>query len=94
MMSKIYTGMFVKKNQELRHMTFVKLEDIPEEFLESKLSGQKNDRKLPDRLELVWDLDRDNFRVFNWESAVGQIREIEMTDDEKEKLFENKSLTE
>tara|TARA_Y100000310_G_scaffold345646_1_gene467674 strand:+ start:1878 stop:2162 length:285 start_codon:yes stop_codon:yes gene_type:complete len=94
MMSKIYTGMFVKKNQELRHMTFVKLEDIPEAFLESKLSGQKNDRKLSGKSELVWDLDRNNFRVFNWESAVGQIREIEMTDDDREKLFENKILTE
>ena len=36
MMSKIYTGMFRKKKNDLRHMTFVKLDDIPETFLETK----------------------------------------------------------
>ena len=36
-MSKIYAGMFRKKNNDLRHMTFVKLNDVPDTFLESKI---------------------------------------------------------
>jgi len=93
MMSKIYTGMFRKKNNDLRHMTFVKLDDVPPLFLESKMKGSDADRKMSNGMELVWDLDQDNFRVFNWESVVGQIREIEMSEDEKNKIFANKVLT-
>ena len=40
MMSKIYAGMFRKKNSEMRHMTFVKLDDVPETFLETKKAHQ------------------------------------------------------
>jgi hypothetical protein len=93
MMSKIYTGMFRKKNNDLRHMTFVKLDDVPPPFLESKMKGSDADRKMSNGMELVWDLDQSNFRVFNWESMVGKIREIEMTEDEKNKIFANKVLT-
>jgi len=92
MMSKIYAGMFRKKNDDLRHMTFVKLEDIPATFLETKIKDKSKDRTMPPGMELVWDLDQADFRVFNYSSQVGDLREMEMTDEEKDKLFANKRL--
>ena len=74
MMSKIYAGMFRKKNSEMRHMTFVKLDDVPETFLETKIKSDSKERAMPQGMELVWDL-----------------REVEMTTDEKKKLFETKA---
>ena len=94
MMSKIYAGMFRKKNNDLRHMTFVKLEDVPETFLETKIKDKSKDRSMPTGMELVWDLDQSDFRVFNYGSQVGRLKEMDMTDEEKNKLFANKSLTE
>jgi hypothetical protein len=94
MMSKIYAGMFRKKNNDLRHMTFVKLDDVPDTFLETKIKDTSKDRTMPTGMELVWDLDKADFRVFNYTAQVGDLREMDMTDDEKNKLFANKSLTE
>ena len=94
MMSKIYAGMFRKKNNDLRHMTFVKLGDVPDTFLETKIKDKSQDRTMPTGMELVWDLDKGDFRVFNYTAQVGDLREMEMTDEEKNKLFANKSLTE
>tara|TARA_Y100000310_G_scaffold336365_1_gene420672 strand:- start:43 stop:327 length:285 start_codon:yes stop_codon:yes gene_type:complete len=93
MMSKIYAGMFRKKNDDLRHMTFVKLEDVPNTFLETKIKDTSKDRTMPKGMELVWDLDKADFRVFNYTAQVGDLREIDMSDEEKNKLFGNKSLT-
>jgi len=87
MMSKIYTGMFKKKNDDFRHMTFVKLNDVPETFLSTKIKDSKKEKTMPKGMELVWDLDASDFRVFNYTSQVGQLREIDMTDDERERLF-------
>jgi len=87
MMSKIYAGMFKKKNDDLRHMTFVKLDDVPETFLSTKIKEGTKERTMPKGMELVWDLDAADFRVFNYSSQVGDLREIEMTDDERVKLF-------
>jgi len=92
MMSKIYSGMFRKKNDDLRHMTFVKLEDIPATFLETKIKNGTAERKMSTGMELVWDLDQADFRVFNFKSQVGMLKEMEMTDEEKDKLFANKRL--
>jgi len=93
MMSKIYAGMFRKKNNDLRHMTFVKLDDVPETFLETKIKKGTQERRMPTGMELVWDLDQADFRVFNYSSQVGDLKEMDMTDEEKDKLFANKSLT-
>lgn len=93
MMSKIYTGTFLKKNNDMRHMTFIKLNDIPETFLETKIKDKSKDRTMPKGMELVWDLDQADFRVFNYSSQVGSLKEMDMPDDEKDKLFANKSLT-
>ena len=93
MMSKIYAGMFRKKNSEMREMTFVKLDDIPETFLETKIKSDSKERTMPKGMELVWDVDQADFRVFNYASQVGELRETVMSDEEKDKLFANKGLT-
>jgi hypothetical protein len=93
MMSKIYAGMFRKKNSDMRHMTFVKLSDIPEDFLETKIKDGSKDRSMPEGMELVWDLDKADFRVFNYGAQVGALNEMDLSDEEKNKLFANKSLT-
>jgi len=86
-MSKIYAGMFRKKNDELRHMTFIKLNDVPDTFLKTKIKDTSKDRIMPKDMELVWDLDKADFRVFNYGAQVGALREIDMSTEEKDKLF-------
>ena len=62
---------FLKKNGESREMHFIKLDDLPEEFLKKQLKGSNKERKLAEGLELVWDLDNKGFRVFNWNTHTG-----------------------
>ena len=70
-----YVGTFEKKTGEERSMRFVKASDLPEEFLASKTSGGKK-RKLSEGNELVWDLDKKQFRVFNWNTVKGDVTQI------------------
>lgn len=84
---KLYTGTFMKKNGDERKMNFVRLPELPEQFLTSRISGDGVARTLAEGLELVWDVDSDAFRVFNWKTAVG-----ETTSVEKEETFLNFSL--
>ena len=46
-------------------MVFARLFDLPETFLENKVQGAGSEQQYPDGMELVWDLEADNFRVFN-----------------------------
>jgi len=64
-----YKGTFKKKNGESRQMTFARLEDLPEQFLETRIIGAGSEQKYPEGMELVWDLEADNFRIFNWKSV-------------------------
>jgi len=70
-----YVGTFEKKSGEERSMRFVKISDLPEDFMASKTKGNKQ-RKLSEGSELVWDLDKKEFRVFNWNTVKGEITEI------------------
>jgi len=71
---KIYIGHFVKKNGEVRKMQFVRLEDLPDSFLASKIKGSDKTKKvLKEGNELVWDIEKKEFRVFNWNSVVGNV---------------------
>jgi len=62
---------FLKKNGESREMHFIKLDDLPEEFLKKQLKGSNKERKLAEGLELVWDLENKDFRIFNWNTTTG-----------------------
>ena len=73
---RVYVGTFEKKNGEDRAMKFARLEDLPQKFLEEKTKGGDS-RKLTEGNELVWDLDEKGFRVFNWNTAKGDVSQIE-----------------
>jgi len=72
---KAYIGKFIKKDGTERVMTFCRICDIPEDFLEEKLSGGRA-RILPEEMELVYDLEADNFRTFNHATMMGDLQEI------------------
>mgnify|MGYP000583296502 CR=1 FL=1 len=72
---KAFEGKFVKKNGDQRIMKFVKISDLPEEFVNSKIKGPRNKRKLNESSEVVWELD-EGFRVFNWKTVIGEVREF------------------
>ena len=67
-----YTATFVKSNGDNRQMNFVRLNDLPETFLSGKIKGTGKQRTLNEGQEVVWDLDNNGFRVFNWKTIVGE----------------------
>jgi hypothetical protein len=68
-----HEGIFRKKDNSLRKMNFVKLKDLPKQFVESKLSGGRKNN-LPPGQELVWDLDEQEFRIFNWQTILVEVK--------------------
>ena len=70
-----YRGTFVKSNGEERTMSFVKLGDLPQGFLESVTNGGAQ-RNLAEGQELVWDVDANAFRIYNWNTAIGDTTAI------------------
>ena len=66
---KGFKGKFVKKNGDQRSMTFVKLSDLPKEILMEQVSGTGQKRQLQENMELVFDVEKQGLRVFNWETA-------------------------
>lgn len=77
---KAYKGTFKKKNGESRDMVFARLYDLPEKFLSHRVQGAGSEQQYPEGMELVWDLEADNFRVFNWKAADNNIKEFEIDD--------------
>jgi len=78
---KAYKGTFKKKNGESRQMTFAKLADLPEQFLETRVIGAGSEQNYPEGMELVWDLEADNFRIFNWKSADDSPKEFDIDEN-------------
>ena len=76
-MLRAFKGTFKKKNGNIRNMNFVKLQDLPEAFLSSKIKDGSKKRDLTNGMELVWDLDQESFRIFNHNAVVGYITEYE-----------------
>ena len=72
---KVYKGTFKKKSGESREMTFARLIDLPQKFLSERVQGAGSEQSYPDGMELVWDLEADNFRVFNWNSVENSPKE-------------------
>lgn len=77
---KAYKGTFLKKDNSEREMSFCRIEDIKSDFVASKINGTGAAKTLADESELVWDLEADNFRVFNWGTIQGDIQEFEVED--------------
>ena len=78
---KAYKGTFKKKNGESRDMVFARLYDLPQKFHDEKVQGAGSEQNYPDGMELVWDLEADNFRVFNWKSAENTPQEFTIDED-------------
>ena len=66
---KAYKGSFTKKNGEYRTMIFSRIKDLPNGFVASKIVGAGTERSYPEGMELVWDLEEDDFRIFNYKTA-------------------------
>ena len=79
-MMRAYVGTFTKKNGDTRTMNFARLPDLPTGFLNSQLTGTGTARTLEEGLELVWDLERNAFRVFNHNTVVGTVDQYEHHD--------------
>ena len=75
---KAYKGSFVKKDGSLRTMNFLRLQDMPQEFVSSRIKGTKQ-HVLTEGMELVWDIDENAFRMFNRKTALDNIEEFEYT---------------
>lgn len=73
---KAYQAAFIKQDGALRTMRFVKIQDLPSDFLKEVLKGGSS-HNLSENLERVWDLDKKAFRTFNWEKKVGKVTEFE-----------------
>jgi hypothetical protein len=78
---KAYKGSFKKKNGDSREMVFARLYDLPEKFLNDRVQGAGSEQKYPDGMELVWDLEADNFRVFNWNSIEMRPKEFDIDEN-------------
>lgn len=75
-MMKAYKGTFKKANGDIREMFFAKLDELPTSFLEKHVSGAGSERSYPEGMELVWDIEADNFRIFNYKTADEPVKEI------------------
>jgi hypothetical protein len=65
-----YTAQFVKSNGTLRKIKFARLADVPHLLPPSKGGAHKS---LAAHQEMVWDLEENNYRIFNWGSAIGDV---------------------
>ena len=74
---KAYNGTFTKKNGEARTMRFIRITDIPEKFITTQIKGTGRKPTLSEGMELVWDLDTNAFRMFNWKTVFCNVSEIE-----------------
>ena len=78
---KAYRGYFKKKNGDSRTMVFTRIDDLPAKFVASKIAGSGKEQKYPDGMELVWDLEADNFRIFNWKTCEGIPTIVDIEED-------------
>ena len=77
-----YTGTFTKKHGTRRTMNFVRISDLDEQ--QKAKVGLTTDRPgsqqgfLKPGFEIVYDLDEQGFRTFNWNAVVGQVQQQQM----------------
>ena len=76
-MIKTYSAKYIKKTGEERKMNFIRFSDLPESFLNDRIKGDGLQRNLGSGMEVVWDLDNNGFRVFNWNTVIGEAVEKE-----------------
>tara|TARA_R110000824_G_scaffold25124_2_gene87822 strand:- start:881 stop:1144 length:264 start_codon:yes stop_codon:yes gene_type:complete len=75
---KGFIGTFKKANGEDRTMKFVKARDLPESFLKENIRGTGAKKAVPDGFEIVWDIEKKQFKTFNWNSICGEVKQFEL----------------
>lgn len=65
-----YSAMLKKKDGTVRNMNFARLSDVQDRLPPSKGGTAK---KLQPNQEMVWDLEENNYRIFNWSSVIGDV---------------------
>ena len=70
----VYTGTFTKRNGQSRTMNFIRGRDVPSSLMTSTNTHTNSSRtRLAEGSEVVYDIDKKDFRVFNWKSKVGEV---------------------
>jgi hypothetical protein len=74
----VYEGVFRKTDGSWRKMQFVHLKDLPPGFLAGLLnySEQKAKPVRKPGMELVYDIEADDFRTFNHKTAIGELKSV------------------
>ena len=68
----MYEANFKKSDGTKRKMRFVRLNDLP--AAANIINKPMPKRVLASGSELVWDMDKNNYRVFNWKSVIGNVK--------------------
>ncbi len=74
---KAFIATFKKVNGELRTMKYVHVSELPQEFITTKIKNTGKKQPLKESQQLVWDLDKNDFRILNKESIIGEIKEVD-----------------
>ena len=74
---KAYKGSFKKQDGSVRTMRFVVLKDLPETFLNSKFKNTNQKHSLREGMELVWDIDEEDLRIFNHTTVLDKVEEFD-----------------
>ena len=75
---KAFKGTFKKRNGKIREMLFAHLRDLPDTFLEEKIIGSGSEKNYPNGMELVYDLEEDGFRIFNYSTQIGSLEQVKI----------------
>lgn len=75
---KAFKGTFKKRNGDIREMLFAHVHDLPDSFLEEKIVGSGSEKSYPEGMQLVYDLEQDGFRIFNWATQVGSLEQVKI----------------
>ena len=79
-------GKYIRLIQTMR---FVRVSDLPEDFMSSKLKGTGKPRTLTEGYQLVWDLDKKGFRIFNQKTIVGEVKEFQIKSVDEFELIQD-----
>jgi len=68
----VYTGTFTKQDGTQRTMRFVRSQDLPQSVF-TETQRQNTNRNLKEGYEIVFDIERNGFRAFNWNTTQGEV---------------------
>ena len=77
---KAHLGTFRKKDGSRRTMRFVTIDNLPKDFFTSQTKGTGKKTNLAEGSNLVWDLDKQGFRVFNKNTIIGELQVFHIED--------------